>query len=211
MQNEDIKKSEVFVMNSRAGAIISAHTGVLCCEFSSFHKYIEEIMGGPIFTHQLADRALTDEIKDKSKDDFIKLIESQYAVPVKDDQIRFLWSLLDDISTAGDMFKPEINGYFKYINSICEKRTEVAKSLDGYSLTINNHSPMESRIKALEFSLDDRNCYIADADMKNEALTQQVTELRAALLSIKSRQQVLTRSGFEFSSVWQIADKALRE
>ena len=54
----------------------------------------------------------------------------------KDEQIKFLWSLLDDISTAGDMFKPEINEYFKYVNSICEKRGEVATS-DGYTLVIN--------------------------------------------------------------------------
>lgn len=72
---------------------------------------------------------------------------------IKDGQIKFLWSLLDDISTAGDMFKPEINGYFKHINSICEKRSEVANSLDGYSLTINNHDPMALRIKELEAAL----------------------------------------------------------
>ena len=54
----------------------------------------------------------------------------------KDEQIKFLWSLLDDISTAGDIFKPEINPYFKYVNKKCELRSEVAESLDGYTLTI---------------------------------------------------------------------------
>jgi len=54
----------------------------------------------------------------------------------KDDQIKFLWSLLDDISTAGDMFKPEINDYFKYVNQKCEERSEVANSEDGQTLTI---------------------------------------------------------------------------
>lgn len=46
---------------------------------------------------------------------------------------------------------------------------------------INNYDPMALRIKDLEFSLDDRDCYITDADMKNEALVKQVAELRAAL------------------------------
>ncbi len=55
----------------------------------------------------------------------------------KDDQITFLWSLLDDISTAGDMYKPEINGYFKYVSKKCEERSAVANSLDGQTLTIN--------------------------------------------------------------------------
>jgi hypothetical protein len=54
----------------------------------------------------------------------------------KDDQITELWKLLDDISTAGDMFKPEINPYFKYVNRKCEARSNVANSLDGYNLTI---------------------------------------------------------------------------
>lgn len=76
---------------------------------------------------------------------------------------------------------------------------------------INNHDKLTQQVAELKFSLDDRDCYIADADMKNEELAKQVAELRAALLSIKNRQQVLTPSGFEFSSVWQMANKALEE
>ena len=44
-----------------------------------------------------------------------------------------LWCLLDDISTAGDMFKPKINGYFKYVNERCDKRDGMITS-DGYNL-----------------------------------------------------------------------------
>jgi len=51
----------------------------------------------------------------------------------------------------------------------------------------------------------------AKFDQEKYKLTQQVAELRAALLSIKNRQQVLTPSGFEFSSAWQVANKALEE
>lgn len=54
----------------------------------------------------------------------------------KDKQITILWDLLDDISTAGDMFKPEHTAYFKYVNKKCEERSVVAESLDGYELTI---------------------------------------------------------------------------
>jgi hypothetical protein len=54
----------------------------------------------------------------------------------KDEQITELWKLLDDISTAGDVFKPEINAYFKYVNRKCEARSNVANSLDGFNLTI---------------------------------------------------------------------------
>tara|TARA_Y100000310_G_scaffold242358_1_gene246506 strand:- start:2617 stop:2835 length:219 start_codon:yes stop_codon:yes gene_type:complete len=54
----------------------------------------------------------------------------------KDDQIAFLWSLLDDISSAGDMFKPEISSYFKYVNQKCKERSLVANSFDGQTLEI---------------------------------------------------------------------------
>ncbi len=47
-----------------------------------------------------------------------------------------LWQLLDDIDTAGDMFKPEINTYFKYINKKAAMRFEQMSS-DGYDLFVN--------------------------------------------------------------------------
>lgn len=37
------------------------------------------------------------------------------------------------------------------------------------------------RINRLEFSLDDRDCYIADADMKNEELKKRNEKLRGVL------------------------------
>ena len=44
-----------------------------------------------------------------------------------------LWKLLDDIDTAGDMYKPAINGYFKYVCKKAEKRFKLIGS-DGYNL-----------------------------------------------------------------------------
>ena len=47
-----------------------------------------------------------------------------------------LWGLLDDISTAGDAFKPDINDPFvKYVLSRCEERGKHFES-DGYSLYV---------------------------------------------------------------------------
>jgi len=45
----------------------------------------------------------------------------------------FLWQLLDDIDTAGDMFKPEITSYFKYINNKAAFRFQAMES-DGYKI-----------------------------------------------------------------------------
>ena len=73
------------------------------------------------------------ELSGEYHEDVNKLLS---LVSHKDDQITYLWSLLDDISTAGDMFKPEQTGYFKYVNKKCEERSTVDESLDGQTLTI---------------------------------------------------------------------------
>jgi len=44
-----------------------------------------------------------------------------------------LYNLIDDISTAGDMFKPEIDGHFKYIQRKIEEASRYIVS-DGYKL-----------------------------------------------------------------------------
>lgn len=70
---------------------------------------------------------------------------------------------------------------------------------------------------------DDSGLFVADLSSKemdfamcyainnHDKLTSRVAELEAALLAIKSHQQALTPNGFEFSGVWQIANKALKE
>ena len=63
-------------MTDKEKAIVMAYTGVsmLCGEkFPIFHKYIEDIMGRPIFTHELASKLLWEQIKEKSRADFIEL------------------------------------------------------------------------------------------------------------------------------------------
>lgn len=64
-------------MTKREGAILSAYTGILLGEFSAMHKYVEEILGRPVWTHEMASEKVVNEIKEKSKEDFIKVIENQ--------------------------------------------------------------------------------------------------------------------------------------
>ena len=58
-------------MTKREAAIVSAYTGYLNCDFKDFHAYVEEIMGRPIQILELP--ALEDEIREKSKKDFIDI------------------------------------------------------------------------------------------------------------------------------------------
>ena len=60
-------------MTKKEAAIVSAYTGILIGEFSDLHEYIEKILGRPVFTHELADKELWVEIKEKSRKDFINI------------------------------------------------------------------------------------------------------------------------------------------
>ena len=57
-------------MTKREAAIVSAYTGYLIGEFSDMHEYIEEIMGRPVFTHELGNMTTFDKIKSLARDDF---------------------------------------------------------------------------------------------------------------------------------------------
>lgn len=60
-------------MTKREAAIVSAYTGYLIGDFHEMHKYIEEIMGRPVFTHELAIEKVNDEIRKRSKKDFCSI------------------------------------------------------------------------------------------------------------------------------------------
>jgi len=60
-------------MTKYEGAVLSAFTGRMIGSFSEFHKYAEKIMERPIFTHEFASKQLEAEIKEKSKQDFLKI------------------------------------------------------------------------------------------------------------------------------------------
>lgn len=58
-------------MTKREAAIVSAYTGVLIGDFNEMHRYIEEIMGRQVFTHELS--YISDEITKRSKNDFMNI------------------------------------------------------------------------------------------------------------------------------------------
>jgi len=60
-------------MSNEERIIVSAYTGVLMCDFSDVHKYIEEKLGRSVWTHELASVNVQNEIKEKTKSDFLSL------------------------------------------------------------------------------------------------------------------------------------------
>lgn len=81
-------------MTDREKAIVMAHTGICMLtgyKFQIFHKYVEDIMGRPILTHEMGIASIAAEIKAKSKDDFIVLCTDESSsenpnkwIPVSD-------------------------------------------------------------------------------------------------------------------------------
>lgn len=60
-----------------------------------------------------------------------------------------LWDLLDNISTFGDMFKPEQTAYFKAVTNECSKRGDYLVS-DGYSLFPKEHISEPQQFSSLD-------------------------------------------------------------
>ena len=61
-------------MTQRECAIVMAYTGVCMLkgdDLQIFYDYVAEIMGRPLYTHEIGEQA--DTIKDAAKDDFMKL------------------------------------------------------------------------------------------------------------------------------------------
>ena len=69
-------------MKKREAAIVSAYTGILLGSSEEMHKYIEEIMGRPVFTHELGDKATVEKIKKKSRQDFLSLTTDNTTLQV---------------------------------------------------------------------------------------------------------------------------------
>ena len=60
-------------LTKEQAAIIGAFTGILAGPFGDMHEYIETILERPVWTHELASEAVTDEIKAKAKADFFNI------------------------------------------------------------------------------------------------------------------------------------------
>ena len=62
-------------MTKEEKIIVSAYTGYLMCDISEVHKYIQEKLGRPIWSHEFAFKSVQEEVKEKTKEDFLRLCE----------------------------------------------------------------------------------------------------------------------------------------
>lgn len=64
-------------MTKQERIVVSAYTGVLMCDFNDLHKYIEEKLGRPVFTHEMASSTIQAEIRKAVKPDFLSLCSNE--------------------------------------------------------------------------------------------------------------------------------------
>lgn len=63
-------------MTKRECAIVMAYTGFAMLQgddIDIFYKYCEELLGSPVFTHELTKESVQNEIMVKAKADFVEL------------------------------------------------------------------------------------------------------------------------------------------
>ena len=65
-------------MNKQEAILVSAFTGFLLTkDFSDVHKFCEDLLGRPIFTHEFAIRTIQEEIREKCRPLILAMVENE--------------------------------------------------------------------------------------------------------------------------------------
>ena len=76
-------------MTREEAILLSAYTGFLLApDFSEVHKFCEDTLGRPIWTHEFADRCVQKEIQEKLRPQIIELVQNIAALrPVSRERV----------------------------------------------------------------------------------------------------------------------------
>ena len=65
-------------MKKQEAILVSAFTGFLLTkDFSDVHKFCEDLLGRPIWTHEFASRTFQEEIEEKCRPSILEMIENE--------------------------------------------------------------------------------------------------------------------------------------
>lgn len=80
-------------MTREEAILLSAYTGFLLApDFSEVHKFCENTLGRPIWTHEFARPALQNEIQEKLHPQIMELVQSISALrPISREQVEKVW------------------------------------------------------------------------------------------------------------------------
>ena len=80
-------------MTREEAILLSAYTGFLLVpDFSEVHKFCEDTLGRPIWTHEFADQDVQKEIQEKLRPQIVELAQNISALrPVSREQVEKVW------------------------------------------------------------------------------------------------------------------------
>ena len=80
-------------MTREEAILLSAYTGFLLApDFSEVHKFCEDTLGRPIWTHEFADRCVQKEIQEKLRPQIMELVQNIAALrPITREQVEKVW------------------------------------------------------------------------------------------------------------------------
>lgn len=180
-------------MTNKEKAIIMAYTGICMLDgedFDIYHEYIQEIMGRPIYTHELADKRVMDEIAEKSKMDFLAICRRREAD--EENNVQGLEKILKEIESEYLMCRCQNNKVCDYPESIgccydraIEKVSEIFRKYmnDGW-IPVEERLPEDNHYILLSFTnfslplvgryekdLDGGAFYLGDCDEKDTCIS----------------------------------------
>jgi hypothetical protein len=95
------------MMTREEAILLSAYTGFLLVpDFSDVHKFCEDTLGRPIWTHEFADQDVQKEIREKLRPQIMELVQNIVALrPISRERIekvwRGEWMAFDECSNEG--------------------------------------------------------------------------------------------------------------
>ena len=91
-------------MTREEAILLSAYTGFLLVQdFSDVHKFCEDTLGRPIWTHEFADRCVQKEIQEKLRPQIMELVQNIAALrPVSREQVEKVWRGCEKCNGAGE-------------------------------------------------------------------------------------------------------------
>lgn len=100
-------------MTREEAILLSAYTGFLLApDFSEVHKFCEDTLGRPIWTHEFADRCVQKEIQAKLRPQIMELVQNISALrPVSREQVEKVWSGCPYCKEDGEGYVQKFGAY----------------------------------------------------------------------------------------------------
>lgn len=116
-------------MTREEAILLSAYTGFLLApDFSEVHKFCEDTLGRPIWTHEFADSCVQKEIQEKLRPQIMELVQNIAALrPVSREPLEKFKEYFDDLYGKGlEVYGWHMNGEAKSFDDFYEDACEYA-------------------------------------------------------------------------------------